>query len=73
MMTGTTWVSGFRRQNEDYRNVSRRLASYSAETVPEILRKSERAMLVYAGGDDVLAFLPLEDAWILPTSCGCFQ
>ena len=54
------WFSGDK--IEDYRNVSRRLANYSAETVPEILGKSERAMLVYAGGDDVLAFLPLEDA-----------
>lgn len=43
------------------RNLSERLSVYSMEIVPKIIEKYN-GKLVYAGGDDVLAFLPMDEA-----------
>lgn len=53
------WFSGAHIEN--YRDVSSRLATFSKETVPDIVGKSSKGMLIYAGGDDLLAFLPLNE------------
>lgn len=43
---------------DKYSEVSERLAVFSKEKVPKIIKK-HKGMLVYSGGDDVLAFLPV--------------
>ncbi len=54
------WFSG--ENPEDYGKVSEKLKNYSAQTVPSIVEEKYNGMLIYAGGDDVLAFLPLSEA-----------
>ncbi|WP_054950073.1 type III-B CRISPR-associated protein Cas10/Cmr2 [Numidum massiliense] len=44
---------------EQYRDVSRRLSHFAAKEVPKIVAKYE-GVIVYAGGDDVLAFFPVD-------------
>lgn len=44
-----------------YSDVSKRLAYFSKVRVPEVIERYN-GMLVYSGGDDVLAFLPVNDA-----------
>ena len=44
---------------EQHRAFSQALAQFASQDVPAIVRKYERAELIYAGGDDVLALLPL--------------
>ncbi len=46
----------------EHQEFSRTLAHFADEVVPEIIAKHERAVLIYAGGDDVLALLPLSAA-----------
>ncbi len=46
---------------EAHRSFSRALAGFAAE-VRRIVEQEHRGSLVYAGGDDVLAFLPVVDA-----------
>lgn len=46
---------------EEAGKVSEALATFSRHVVPEVVRKAE-GYLVYAGGDDVLAFLPVDKA-----------
>lgn len=45
-----------------HQTVSRRLSRFAAETVREIIEQQHPGKLIYAGGDDVLALLPLADA-----------
>ncbi|WP_161602189.1 type III-B CRISPR-associated protein Cas10/Cmr2 [Tautonia marina] len=47
--------------NEWIAAISRALAQFSVGRVPEIVRR-HGGIPIYSGGDDVLAFLPLEDA-----------
>lgn len=47
---------------EQHRAFSQALAEFASRDVPVIVQKYERAELIYAGGDDVLALLPLRDA-----------
>ncbi|MDR9797808.1 type III-B CRISPR-associated protein Cas10/Cmr2 [Aeribacillus pallidus] len=54
------WFSG--ENKEDYSRVSERLAHFSQRVVPKIVERDYKGRLVYAGGDDVLAFLPVEEA-----------
>lgn len=42
----------------EHRKFSQKLSAFSDEKVPEIIRSYRRAVLIYAGGDDVLALLP---------------
>ena len=69
------WVSGEKRpdrndeedapghamtQLDTYREISRRLSRFAKQTVPQIVQEYE-GELVYAGGDDVLAFAPVKN------------
>lgn len=47
---------------EQHRAFSQALAQFASADVPAIVRKYDRAELIYAGGDDVLALLPLRVA-----------
>lgn len=46
----------------DYRNTSGKLAVYAGDFVRTIVKEKYKGKLVYAGGDDVLAFLPVKEA-----------
>lgn len=52
------WFSGERK--EEYSETSKKLARFAKEVVPQIVEEQCHGKLVYAGGDDVLAFLPTE-------------
>ncbi|WP_339232645.1 type III-B CRISPR-associated protein Cas10/Cmr2 [Geobacillus sp. FSL W8-0032] len=54
------WFSG--EQKEEYSRTSQKLARFSKEVVPRIVEQQCHGELVYAGGDDVLAFLPVDEA-----------
>ncbi|OCS91025.1 type III-B CRISPR-associated protein Cas10/Cmr2 [Caryophanon latum] len=45
-----------------YQDVSKKLAKFAGRKVPEIVEKNNKGVLVYAGGDDVLAFMPVPEA-----------
>ncbi len=47
---------------EAHQQFSRRLAEFADKYVPQIVGRHARARLVYAGGDDVLALVPLASA-----------
>jgi len=52
---------------DDHRQLSQALATFARETVPAIVSRKSlgdkgRSVLIYAGGDDVLALLPLQTA-----------
>ncbi|PWA13088.1 type III-B CRISPR-associated protein Cas10/Cmr2 [Pueribacillus theae] len=54
-------LSGFKNIDEAYHEeISRRLTVFSGQSVPNIVKQS-KGRLVYAGGDDVLAFVPLDE------------
>ncbi|MEO0297370.1 MAG: type III-B CRISPR-associated protein Cas10/Cmr2, partial [candidate division WOR-3 bacterium] len=44
-----------------HQNFSRRLMSFALEELRKIVEEDHYGKLIYAGGDDVLAFFPLED------------
>jgi len=54
------WLDRLRNPNV-HRDFSRKLAGFAAD-VRKIVEQEHRGSLVYAGGDDVLAFLPVVDA-----------
>jgi len=54
-------LAGFQ-SAEEHKTFSSRLAAFADDHVPRIVNQYDRAALVYAGGDDVLALLPLESA-----------
>lgn len=54
------WFSGERK--DEYSRTSQKLARFAKETVPWIVQERCKGKLVYAGGDDVLAFVPVETA-----------
>jgi CRISPR-associated protein Cmr2 len=54
------WFSG--ENKEDYSRISQKLAHFSQEVVPSIVETDYHGRLVYAGGDDVLAFVPVDEA-----------
>ncbi|WNS77429.1 type III-B CRISPR-associated protein Cas10/Cmr2 [Bacillus sp. DTU_2020_1000418_1_SI_GHA_SEK_038] len=63
MMDGDNMGSLFSGERmESYSEVSKKLATFAMDAVPKIVEKEVRAQLVYAGGDDVLAFMPVQDA-----------
>lgn len=45
-----------------YKDVSEKLAKFAGRKVPEIVERNNNGVLVYAGGDDVLAFMPVSEA-----------
>ncbi len=45
-----------------HRVFSQTLADFADKTVPKIIEKYEPGVLIYAGGDDVLALLPIQSA-----------
>lgn len=47
------------KDDTEHRRISESLSSFSRETVLNLVEKQYPARLVYAGGDDVLAFAPL--------------
>lgn len=52
-------LSGYNKIDEAYhREISRRLTVFSEQSVPQLVKQAN-GRLVYAGGDDVLAFVPL--------------
>jgi len=63
------WISGEKELDQytaqtpldTYREISRRLSRFAKHTVPQIVKEYE-GELVYAGGDDVLAFVPFYNA-----------
>jgi len=56
----------------DHRAFSRALAGF-AQQARQIIEQQHRGVLVYAGGDDVLAFLPLPEALACAENlCSCF-
>lgn len=63
------WISGekaldkctVRNPLDTYREISRRLSRFAKHTVPNIVEEYD-GELVYAGGDDVLAFVPFYNA-----------
>ncbi|SDZ03115.1 type III-B CRISPR-associated protein Cas10/Cmr2 [Tindallia californiensis] len=65
LMDGDNMGKWFSKSNkiEDHQELSKRLAFYASETVPKTVEKDHGGKLVYAGGDDVLAFLPLQSAF----------
>lgn len=63
MMDGDNMGKWFTGDNaENYSRVSKKLASFAMETVPRIIEKEFQGRLVYAGGDDVLAFIPVNQS-----------
>ncbi len=63
LMDGDRMGERFSRGTKEvYGQISERLAHFSREEVPEIVESVRDARLVYAGGDDVLAFLPVDAA-----------
>ncbi|WP_457548461.1 type III-B CRISPR-associated protein Cas10/Cmr2 [Archaeoglobus sp.] len=42
--------------------ISRALAHFSINIVPDVVKNNNRGELIYAGGDDVLALLPIDSA-----------
>ncbi|MEO0263512.1 MAG: type III-B CRISPR-associated protein Cas10/Cmr2, partial [candidate division WOR-3 bacterium] len=44
-----------------HQTFSRRLSNFALEEVRKIVEENRYGKLIYAGGDDILAFLPLED------------
>lgn len=64
LMDGDDMGKWFSESNkiEDHQELSRKLALYASETVPRTVN-NHSGKLVYAGGDDVLAFLPLNSAF----------
>ncbi|MDE3840932.1 type III-B CRISPR-associated protein Cas10/Cmr2 [Bacillus methanolicus] len=54
------WFSG--ENKKDFSSVSERLAHFSQQVVPKIVEQDYNGRLVYAGGDDVLAFVPVDEA-----------
>lgn len=44
-----------------HQNFSRRLMNFALEEIRKIVEEDYYGKLIYAGGDDVLAFLPIED------------
>lgn len=46
---------------DEHRKISQQLERFALFKVPEIIKKHE-GVLIYAGGDDVLAFLPVKNA-----------
>ncbi len=55
------WAIAALSSAEEHRSLSRRLAGFAGEA-RRIVERNHRGSLVYAGGDDVLAFLPLPEA-----------
>lgn len=51
------WFSGDK--PEDYSSVSEKLAAFAMKRVPQIVENHFHGRLIYAGGDDVLAFFPV--------------
>ncbi|WP_044893106.1 type III-B CRISPR-associated protein Cas10/Cmr2 [Bacillus alveayuensis] len=47
---------------ESYRNLSRKLSYFAKHVVPSIVEQKYNGRLIYAGGDDVLAFVPVDQA-----------
>lgn len=47
---------------DKHRKFSQTLAEFADETVPKIIEKYKPGVLIYAGGDDVLALLPIQSA-----------
>ncbi|PJF25084.1 MAG: type III-B CRISPR-associated protein Cas10/Cmr2, partial [Phototrophicales bacterium] len=45
-----------------HQQFSQTLAGFADKTVPDIVKKYEPGVLIYAGGDDVLALLPIQSA-----------
>lgn len=61
-MDGDNMGSWFNNKtSEDAGKVSHALATFSRQVVPNVI-KNAKGHLVYAGGDDVLAFLPVDKA-----------
>ena len=50
------------RDKEEHKTISQGLARFAAEMVPRIVGQEHPGRVVYAGGDDVLALLPVEHA-----------
>lgn len=46
----------------DYSKTSKKLAHFAKDAVPTIVENQFKGQLIYAGGDDVLAFLRVEEA-----------
>lgn len=57
------YLEGFPKEEEIkaeyHKEISKRLTNYSRKVVPMIVRKNE-GTLIYSGGDDVLAFAPID-------------
>ncbi len=49
------------REQDEHASISRALSNFSRKTVPGIIEGKYPARLVYAGGDDVMALVPLRD------------
>lgn len=61
-MDGDNMGSWFNNEtSEEAGKVSHALATFSRQVVPNVI-KNEKGHLVYAGGDDVLAFIPVDKA-----------
>ncbi|MBE3561041.1 MAG: type III-B CRISPR-associated protein Cas10/Cmr2, partial [Ktedonobacteraceae bacterium] len=59
-----TLLSGVH-DREEHKAISGQLSHFAREDVPRLVQKKHPARLVYAGGDDVLAFSPLEELFKL--------
>lgn len=67
MFDGDNMGKWFSREHEEkeadmayHQALSKKLSDYSMNVVPEIIER-HRGKLIYSGGDDVLAFLPIEE------------
>ncbi len=69
MMDGDDMGQWFNRERSIpyHQQLSRRLSLFSQETVPQLVWKHQ-GRLVYSGGDDVLAFMPVHQAIELATA-----
>jgi CRISPR-associated protein Cmr2 len=52
-------ILGASKSEEDHEKISQALSNFARKDAPEIVEQRYPARLVYAGGDDVLAFAPL--------------
>ncbi|MEI7811088.1 MAG: type III-B CRISPR-associated protein Cas10/Cmr2 [Ignavibacteria bacterium] len=66
------WLSGSTKNNagklfrvtpDIHRNISRALREFSINTVPDAVEKRKTGKLVFAGGDDVIAFTTVQALW----------
>ncbi|GER83180.1 type III-B CRISPR-associated protein Cas10/Cmr2 [Thermogemmatispora aurantia] len=61
-------IIGEIQSQDDHRSISTALSTFARQHVPEIVEDERPGKLIYAGGDDVLAFAPLAQAFAIAST-----